>query len=271
MLGLFLVYVFILGALIGSFLNCLIWRLYKREGLWNRSYCPHCRHQIAWYDNIPVLSFLFLRGRCRYCHIKISWQYPLVELSTAILFLISFWINYHSLTIIPANDILGFIVHNSRFIIQTLRDFFLIAVMTLIFIYDLRWYLILDRVTLPACALAFITNLILGYDWKYLLLAGVIGAGFFLIQFLISRGKWMGGGDIRLGLLMGLALGWPNILAAIFLAYILGSLVGIFLLWLNKKKMGSQVPLGTFLSVATIVVLFWGDLIVSWYLRWSGF
>src|SRR6056297_1686255 len=94
MLYLILTFVFIFGLVIGSFLNCLIWRLHTGESLGNRSYCPSCRHQIKWYDNIPLLSFLFLRGKCRYCGKNISWQYPAVEFVTAVLFLYSFYLYY---------------------------------------------------------------------------------------------------------------------------------------------------------------------------------
>jgi prepilin signal peptidase PulO-like enzyme (type II secretory pathway) len=100
-----------------------------------------------------------------------------------------------------------------------------------------------------------------------LLFSGIIGGSFFLIQYLISQGKWIGGGDIRLGLLMGLALGWPNILVAIILAYFLGSLVAIYLILAKKKQWGSQLPLGVFLAPATIIVLFWGEKIINWYIN----
>ena len=100
-----------------------------------------------------------------------------------------------------------------------------------------------------------------------MLISGIIGGSFFLIQFLISRGKWIGGGDIRLGLLMGLALGWPMVLVAILLAYLIGSLVGIGLILYKKKQWSSQIPLGIFLSTATVIALFWGQGILNWYLN----
>jgi prepilin signal peptidase PulO-like enzyme (type II secretory pathway) len=250
--------------MIGSFLNCFIWRLHKKEGLWNRSYCPKCKKQITWYDNIPVLSFIALGGKCRYCHKAISWQYPIVELITGLLFAFGwqyelknypyeFWLDFN------------FMFHNLKFILQIFRDWFLIAVMIIVFIYDLRWYLILDKITLPACVIILGLNLSLGFSWQNLLIAGIIGSSFFLLQFVISRGRWIGGGDIRLGLLMGLTLGWPKVLLAIFLAYILGSVIGVGLIVTGKKKMDSQIPLGTFLALATLVVLFWGQNILDWY------
>jgi prepilin signal peptidase PulO-like enzyme (type II secretory pathway) len=272
--------IFLFGLTIGSFLNCLIWRLPQEEGeakaeaklprgslasalAGGRSHCPKCKKQIAWYDNIPVLSFLLLGGKCRGCKRDISWQYPLVELATGILFLIAFVINSR----------LGDYNHeifNFQFsifnLISLLRYWFIIAIMIVIFVIDLRWYLILDVVTLPSAVIVFILNLLLGFSWQNLLISGIIGGSFFFIQFIISQGGWIGGGDIRLGLLMGLALGWPNVFAAIFSAYFIGSIVGVTLILIGKRQWSSQVPLGTFLAIATVIIMLWGDKIVSWYM-----
>jgi prepilin signal peptidase PulO-like enzyme (type II secretory pathway) len=262
--------VFVFGLIIGSFLNCLIWRLRKKEGIMNRSYCPKCKTQINWHDNIPLLSFIFLMGKCRKCKQRISWQYPLVELATGILFLLAFFINYELR--ITNNEFFNLnilsLIHNSSFIIQLLRDWFFISVMIIVFVYDLKWYLILDVITLPACFVVFFLNLWLGFSWLNLLVSGIIGAGFFLSQFLISRGKWIGGGDIRLGLLMGLALGWPSIITAIFLAYLIGGFAGIILIMAKKKKLGSHVPLGIFLTSAAVAALFYGEKIFNWYISY---
>jgi prepilin signal peptidase PulO-like enzyme (type II secretory pathway) len=250
-----------------------------------RSRCLKCGKQIFWYDNIPILSFILLRGKCRHCGKAISWQYPVVELVTGILFVLAFAKNFEfrilNLEFVSdfgfrISDL--FQIHNLLFIIQIFRDWFIIAVMIVIFVIDLKWYLILDIVALPAGAVVFVLNLILyltphtppleggQISWQNLLISGIIGMSFFLIQFLISKGKWIGGGDIRLGLLMGLVLGWPNIIVAILSAYFMGSIVGLGLIAAKKKKWESQVPLGVFLSSATIIALFWGEKIASWYL-----
>jgi prepilin signal peptidase PulO-like enzyme (type II secretory pathway) len=251
--------VFVFGLMIGSFLNCFIWRLHKNEGMWNRSYCPKCRQKIAWYDNIPLFSYLILRGCCRHCHKPISCQYPIVEFLTGVLFLFSFWLNM---------QLLGDSYYlDYKFLVLILRDWFIISVMTIIFIYDLRWFLILDRVSLTSSLIIFGMNLYLGFSWQDLVISGIIGSSFFLFQFIVSRGTWIGGGDIRLGLLIGVSLAWPNSILAIFLAYMLGSVVGIALILGKKKGMKSEVPLGTFLAVSTIITLFWGDKIITWYLN----
>lgn len=247
-------FVFIFGLIIGSFLNALIWRLHTGESMLERSKCPKCGQMIAWYDNIPVLSYLFLLGKCRHCKTRISFQYPIVELVTALLFLLSF-------NIIAQ----GVQFFDYKLLLFLFRDFFLISLMIVVFIYDLRWYLILDVVTLPAIVVLFVLNLALGISWHNMLLSGIIGGGFFLLQFIISRGKWIGGGDIRLGFLMGIALGWPQIVTALMLAYISGAFVGTGLMLFGKKKWSSQLPFGVFLSVATVVSLFWGNLLVAWY------
>ncbi len=274
MLYFFSFFVFIFGLIIGSFLNCLIWRLHKNKTILGRSYCPQCKHQIAWHDNIPVLSFLALRGKCRHCKKNISWQYPAVELMMGVLFVIAFLINFQIFNFQFSNNfqLINFqffdsIVNLKSQILNLFKDWFVISVMTIIFIYDLRWYLILDIVTLPACVVIFLLNLILGISWQNMLISGIIGGSFFLLQYLISRGKWIGGGDIRLGLLMGIALGWPMVLVSIFLAYIIGSVVSIGLILTKRKQWSSQIPLGIFLSTATVIVLFWGEKILIWYIN----
>lgn len=244
-------FIFVFGLCIGSFINCFVWRLHQGETMLNRSYCPRCRRQIAWYDNIPLVSFVCLRGRCRHCRQPISWQYPLVEFITAVLFVLVFIV----------------LVHNFQFsIIELLRNWFFISVLTVIFIYDWRWYLIEDIITLPAIAIALVINFYLGASALNLLVAAVVGGGFFFFQYVISHGRWIGGGDIRLGVFMGIALGWPIVLVALILAYFSGSVISLGLLAFGKKKWSSPVPFGTFLSAAAIIALLWGDKIFAWYM-----
>ena len=264
------VYVFCFGLIIGSFLNALIWRLHTEESMMKRSKCPKCQHELSWFENIPVLSYVFLQGRCRHCHESISIQYPLVEFITGLLFLLAF-VNA-KIEIANANIFDLFLVFKSWFII---------SVMIIVFIYDLRWYLILDKVMLPTGIALFVMwffeNWSLGYlssfnnTWLSLLFSMLIGGGFFGLQYVLSRGKWIGFGDVKFGLIMGLALGVSKVIGAIFLAYILGAVIGIFLISLGKKEMGSKLPFGTFLSVATIVMLLWGEGVISWYMKILGY
>lgn len=240
--------IFIFGLMVGSFLNVVIARLATGESfLITRSHCPHCHQTIAWYDNIPVISFLALRQRCRHCQKPISWQYPLVELATGLIFAGLF--RQFGWTL--------------DFVALAIFSCFLI----IIFVYDWKHGLILDAVTLPAMAVALIFNLIRGFSWWDLLLGAAIGGGFFLAQFLLSRGRWIGGGDIRLGALMGLMLGWQMLLVADLLAYLAGAGVAIVLLASARKKLGSPIAFGTFLSGATLVTFFYGQPLLAWYLN----
>jgi prepilin signal peptidase PulO-like enzyme (type II secretory pathway) len=150
-------------------------------------------------------------------------------------------------------------------VIQLLLYWVYAAFLIVIFVYDLKYYLILDTVIIPAAIIALAGGLFLGYPILQMLIAGIVAAGFFGIQFFVSRGRWIGGGDIRLGFLMGLMLSWPFVVLALMLAYILGSIIGIGLILAGKKKLGSQVPFGTFLTLATYIVLLYGTQLFNWY------
>ncbi|MDD3711382.1 MAG: prepilin peptidase [Patescibacteria group bacterium] len=243
--------VFIFGLIFGSFLNCLIWRLYKGDTIWGRSYCPWCGHKIHWYDNIPVISFLLLKRRCRFCKKKISWQYPLVELLTAIFFLLSFRFNALS----------GFSV------VKLLFDLTLISLLIIVFVFDWRWFLIPVQTLIFGALILLALNLFLGFSVGQLFLAMLIGAGFFALQYLITRGRGLGEGDIWLGGFLGLA--FPDIghlITLFFLTYIIGGLTSIILMSLGLKKMGSKLPLGIFLTISALICLFWAENLINWYL-----
>jgi prepilin signal peptidase PulO-like enzyme (type II secretory pathway) len=266
MLYFFIIVSLLFGAVIGSFTNCFVWRLHENETLWDRSYCPKCRKMIAWFDNIPVISFLVLRGHCRRCEKKISWQYPIVEITTACLFALSFFIV--ATKYLGGGDWLDnlYLLSVNQFVLELAKYWLMIFVLTVIFIYDGRWYLIPDKVVLPGALLVFGLNLFLGYDWLPLILCALIGGGFFLLQFLVSQGKWIGGGDIRLGILLGCATGrYDELLLAILLTYCLGSIVGILLVIFGKKEWSSKVPLAVFAAPALLATLFWGQAIIAWY------
>ncbi len=238
---------FIFGLCIGSFINVIVYRLREEKSfIYGRSFCPKCKKIIAWFDNIPLFGFLNLRGKCRNCHQKISWEYPLVELAAGLLFVLIFW----------------------RFGFSPKMFFALVSCsfLLVIFIYDLKYFQILDVISLPAIATCLILNLAIDFDIYNYLIAAAIGAGFFAFQYFISRGKWVGDGDIRLGALMGVILGWKYLLVALFLAYVVGAIVGVTLMLASKKKMSSALPFGPFLTFATFISLLFGQEILSWYL-----
>ncbi|HOZ53329.1 MAG TPA: prepilin peptidase [bacterium] len=249
---LFYVFIFFFGLIIGSFLNCLIWREYKEETILGRSYCPNCKKQILWYDNIPLLSFILLKGRCRFCQQKISWQYPLVEFLTGTLFVASFYYNFYILDFSLVNLFLSL---------------FFISFLIIVFVFDIRWFLIPVKLLLFGGIIIFLTNLYLGFSVGTILLSGVIGAGFFGIQYLISKGKWIGEGDIWLGGFLGIALAdFSKILLLIFLTYLVGGVSAMLLIIFGRRKIGSKLPLGIFLSVAALITLFFGQELIDWYL-----
>ena len=245
----FLIFIFILGAILGSFLNALIWR--TRVGMSvmkGRSQCTNCNNQLRAFELIPVFSFLLQRGKCRHCLEDISWQYPIVELATGLLFVLTYTIFQPDM-------------------IAVLFGWFLVVILMFIFVYDLRYQLILDRITLPAIAIVLVYQGIRDpAAWWIYVLGFLIGGGFFLLQFVVSKGRWIGGGDVRLGALMGAVLGWQLVLVALMLAYVVGAIVSLILVALKKKTMASTTPFGTYLVLATLAALYWGDNILTWYL-----
>ena len=241
-----MILIFIFGLVVGSFLNCLIYRLEVGEGfLKGRSFCPYCRHILSWQDLIPLLSFLILRGKCRYCQKSISWQYPLVEIATGLLFLSIFNFQFSIFNLIIA------------------------CFLIIIFVYDLKHYIIPDKIIYPAIVIVLIYNFLRSdlLGRSDLLLSAFGAATFFLAIVLVSRGTWMGIGDIKLAFLMGLFLSWPKILVALFLAFSIGAIIGLGLIVSGKKTLKSEVPFGPFLVTGTFIALFFGGQIIHWYLN----
>ena len=285
---------FLLGSAIGSFLNVLIYRLEESEKrktqsekedsnyqgsisiVLGRSYCPNCKHQIRWYDNIPILSFLILRAKCRDCHEKISIQYPLIEIATGMLFLLIFnfqfsIFNKFSIINFQTIQITDWIV--LMYLLATFSGLFAILV------YDFKHYIIPNKIIYPLIALVLgfgILNLFGNWNlkienfnsWQEIILSLLIPL-FFLFLIVISKGKWMGMGDVKLALFMALFLGWPSVLVAVFSAFWLGTLVGLPLVISGKKKMQSQIPFGPFLIIGTFIAFFWSSQIIQWYLSIS--
>jgi prepilin signal peptidase PulO-like enzyme (type II secretory pathway) len=252
-----------IGLVIGSFANCFVWRLHENESLMNRSYCPKCRKQIAWYDNVPVLSFLLLRGRCRHCKEEINWQYPIVEMTMSVLFAAIAYVMLGSF----GGDLSYLMFLDNHSMVLLARNLLIIFAFIVVFIYDFRWFLVSDRFVLPAAGILLAMNIYLGADWRWAVLSCIIGGFFFLVQFVISRGKWVGGGDIRLGILVGAAFGRLDYLLLILMvSYFIGSLVAVPLLLMKKKGWKSELPFGVFLAISSIVCLFFGQATIDWYM-----
>lgn len=262
------------GLALGSFVNALVWRLHEQDAVKRgkkgsdelsiakgRSMCPHCRHKLAARDLVPVLSWVALRGKCRYCKKSISPQYPLVELLTAALFvaLYIWW---------PVS------FTTAQTVIFVLWLALATGFMALI-VYDLRWMLLPDRIVYPLTGLAAVIAAIaaLTADNPAMavlntILAVAVSGGLFYLLFQISKGKWIGGGDVKLGWLLGLVAATPARSALlIFLAALLGSLVSIPLLLSKRMKRDSVIPFGPFLITAAVLVQLFGHGILSWYQR----
>lgn len=231
-------------------MNAVIYRLEQKKSLAGRSLCPHCKHSLAWVDLFPVLSFILLQGKCRYCKKKISWQYPLVELSTAVMFVLIF---------LQGSFVFWYL--NLALLL------YVASVLIIIFVYDAKHYLIPDKILLPALAITFLYRLLHFYTFLNFAIAAILASLFFLIIFLISKGKWMGFGDVKLALLLGLLLGLQNVLVALFLAFLSGAVVGIVLLIFGKKNMKSELPFAPFLVAGTFLALLWGNQLISWYIN----
>ena len=261
-------FIFLIGLSIGSFLNVLIDRLPKEEDvLTGRSYCDHCHHQLAWHDLIPLLSFIFLRGRCCYCRKKLSFYYPVIELITGLSFIFIYqWVK-------------GWCSTSLDCYIVTLLHCYIVASLIVIFFADLKYQIIPDKITYPAIVIAGIFNFqfsrlpSLGSEatggqaiFNYFL-AGLGAFGFLGALFLLTRGKGMGFGDVKLAFLMGLILGFPKIIIALYLAFLTGALVSVILILIKKKKFGQTIAFGPFLVLGTIIAMFWGEEIINWWLR----
>ncbi|MCD6094427.1 prepilin peptidase [bacterium] len=255
-------FIFLLGLCIGSFLNVLIDRLSKRESILGRSYCPYCKRTLRWYELIPVLSFVFLRGRCRGCKKRISLQYPLVELTTGVLF---------TATVYYLNLTDKGLVFDISHLISLVCLLFIISCLIVIFMTDLKYMIVPDEIIYPAIVSGIVYQVINWRmarleNWYYPLLAGVVPFLFFLFLVLVTKGKGMGFGDVKIALFMGIFLSWPNILVALSLAFFSGAIIGLILVALKKKGLKSEIPFACFLAPATLVTLFWGEQIVEWYL-----
>lgn len=249
----------LLGIVVGSFLNVVVFRVRDNEPLTGRSKCRTCLEPVAVLDLVPVVSFFALKGRCRKCSSVIEWQYPVVELVMGVAF-----------GLLCIRAILGIaipsFITDDELILLFIRDAIVACFLMIIFVYDFRYSYILDKFSLPAILLAFMINASLGMSVEWMLLGGLVLGAFFAFQFLVSRGEWVGGGDIRMGMLMGVYLGLELGAVALFLSYVLGAIIGIFLIVFRHRKPESHVPFGTFMTLATFATLFFGQTLLEWYL-----
>ena len=236
---------FLLGTVVGSFLNVCIYRLPEKKSIISPgSHCPHCHTPIKWYDNIPLLSFALLKGRCRYCQKPISRQYPLVEFITG-LFTFFIYFDY------------GFSLTGIIYL------FFIYALIVISFI-DLKWQIIPDVISVPGIFGGLMASFCLPYlSFKDSVCGALLGGGFLFIvaygYYFIRKKEGMGGGDIKLLAMIGAFLGWRAIPFVLFSASVMGSIIGILWILFQGKDRNFPIPFGPFLALGAIWVVFFPE------------
>lgn len=291
---------FIVGSILGSFVEAVAGRVIHNRSIWGRSYCEACKKRIASYDLFPILSYLLLKGRCRHCHKKIPLELFLVELVTATFSALLFYLYFPNLDKLLNGD-----YYTVFRLLELFFKLFILVVVEVVFITDFKVGLIFDKISYPASIVtllylvissiaksgSFYYQLIQNPLGKYLLppnsayfysqleriwfpvgLAIATGVGlsaFFILLIIITRGRGMGWGDVKYVLFLGLALGFPFGVEAVFLAFLTGALVSLILIFFSKKGFGQTIPFGPFLSLGAILVLLWGQKILDLYFKFK--
>jgi len=240
------------GAMIGSFLNVCIHRLPKEESVVKPgSHCPKCHTPIRFYDNIPILSYILLKGKCRHCQASISIQYPIVEAVTA---LSSF-----------------FVFKTFGITMSYLYYFLFVSALIAITVIDLHHQIIPDVISLPGIVIGVLGSLLVPQITFWDSLTGMIvgGGSLFLVatgyQWLFKR-EGMGGGDVKLLAMIGAFLGWKAVILTILLSSLIGSIIGITVMLIKGKDFKYAIPFGPFLAIGAVISLFWGEAMIYWYL-----
>ena len=245
---------FVFGLIVGSFLNVVIWRVPRGENLNHPgSHCPRCGHRIRPWDNVPVISWLLLRGRCRDCQASISARYPLVELATAVAFAVT-----------------GLLIGLSVLLIPML---WFVAAAIALFMIDIDIRKLPNAIVLSSWLVVGLGLLVTAAaleEWGSLVRAGagamVMGGCYFLIALLFPAG--MGMGDVKLAVLLGMVLGWfgwPQVLVGFFAGFLLGAVWGLLLMAFRGAGRKTAIPFGPFMILGSFVALLWGSLLASWY------
>jgi leader peptidase (prepilin peptidase)/N-methyltransferase len=243
--------VVLFGACVGSFLNVCIYRLPRRESLmWPGSRCTTCERSLSWYENVPIVSWVVLRGRCRTCRASVSWMYPAVEMVTALAFLSGYLL--YGLTMIAV-----------------VRVLFACALIVL-FVTDLQHKILPNIITVPGIVVGFVCSLFLPPGWLESLIGIVVGGGsLFAIAetyYRVRGQEGLGMGDVKLLGMIGAFLGWKLVLLTLVFASVAGSLAGGILIVSGRGNMKYALPFGTFLAIGALVAAIWGTPIVDWYL-----
>lgn len=243
----YFILIFLLGLIIGSFLNVCIYRIPQNQSIaFPASHCPECQNELRWWYLFPIFSFVFLKGRCAYCARKISIRYPIVELINGLLYLAVFY--------------------SFGLTWATLQGLILVSTLLVVSLIDLDHRIIPNQIVIFLVIVSIPLHLLVpNLTWLQMLWGFLVGGGLLLIIAVLSRGG-MGGGDIKLMAALGLYLGWEQILMAIFIASLIGSVVGIVLMLFFGKGRKTAIPFGPFLAMGTLVCYLWSDRLISWYL-----
>ncbi|MQA29648.1 MAG: prepilin peptidase [Luteitalea sp.] len=247
-----LVVIGVFGAVIGSFLNVCIYRLpIGKSVVWPASSCPACARELSWYENIPVLSFLALGGRCRTCRAKISVRYPLVEAATGILFAAAYW--YYGPSILLVSRLL------------------FVCALIVLFAIDLEHHLLPNAITVPGSVAGLLFSLVTEPGWLSALIGLLAGGG---VLWAIAEAyrrlrheEGMGMGDVKMLAMVGAFLGWQLTLVTLMLASFAGSIVGLGMIALHRGSMKFALPFGTFLAMGAVLAATIGPALLEWYLR----
>jgi len=250
--GINVVLIFILGLIVGSFSNVCIYRIPRNESIvYPASHCPKCHSNISPKDNIPLLSYILLKGRCRNCKSKISIQYPIVELLTGLIYLIIYLIYGLS--------------------IQTLIYIILSSALIIIAFIDLNEQIVPDVISLPGIVIGSIISSFVTYISFINSALGILAGGGIILTIglagsVIFKKEAMGGGDVKLVAMIGAFLGWRYIIISLFLGFFLGALAGIILILSKIKSREDVIPFGPFIVLGSLITLLWGEKIISWYI-----
>lgn len=251
------------GLVVGSFMNNYVWRVFTEESIIaGRSRCPKCKHELSWRDLVPVMSWLFLRGRCRYCDVAISRQYPAFEVVVAVMVAIS---------------ALVWQFDGALSIAQFGVWIFITGLFVALAVYDIRWMLLPNRMLKALFALIVVYQLLNFAGGAELsvwlispLLAGAAAFGFFYMLFILGKGNWMGGGDVKLVFLLGLLLGGAKTAVAMFLAFNVAAIISVAMLAAKVFSRKDLIPFGPYLLMAAWVALLFGNHLIEWYLTLTG-
>lgn len=257
-------FIFAIGVCIGSFLHVLVYRTIEDKEDWKkgRSRCDHCSYIIQWYDNIPLLSYLLLRGRCRKCHKPIAVSHVAMELLMGSLFVWWYW----------TGRVFFLLVDQPFTVLQPLFWLLIGMLGLVILLTDLKYLIIPDWAVATMAVATVLYRIVLVYfgimqvgDFVAMVISAVVvGAAFWFLRW-VTKGKGMGFGDVKLAPVLTLLVGWPQVLVALFTAVCTGALVGSLLLLAGKHKMKQPIPFGPFLLFGSALALIWGDLIWGWY------